>query len=326
MASNKATMASVWACTTAIAAVTLAPPAMATNSRAELEIVKQRVLEWMPGEYDSSPQIDLEQRYGAPPDGEHEDWYRMFAIIDAPQIGENVIYGELRIGGPDGPLVKGTQVVYNVRIDEATGTVFANGRRIRNPDQFLGAHLDPAKQRAIEIDPNYGGNCDFRWKLHGDQVHGLLGHDGTCSMTSKISGNKMSFDAEWVLTPDQLWIFDNNYIEGQGLFMGREDRTHIRLYKVRRFSCTAGGQALTLHDRGDRKPIKVGGQARQLELLRGYRTVGAAQRLTEVTSIRVLGEDGKSVVAEAMSTGVADAMVLTAPGLDVSCALQPAGR
>jgi len=43
----------------------------------------------------------------------------------------------------------------------------------------------------------------------------------------------MTWDAEWVLNPDELWIYDNGYLDGTRLFQGRADRTHIRLTKIR---------------------------------------------------------------------------------------------
>ena len=149
-----------------------------------------------------------------------------------------MIYGQLHIGGKDQPIVPGTQVLYIVSIDEERGAVNVNGRRIKDPEQYAFAHQDPEKLKTISLDPDYGGNCDFRWRKHGDQIVGRLAQpdedfiDGTCTMTSKKSGLTMTWDAEWVLNEDELWIYDNGYIEDQGLFQGREDRTHIRLTKV----------------------------------------------------------------------------------------------
>ena len=216
----------------------LLPSAHATNSRPELESVMAMLIQWLPGEFSSRPQLELERQYGAPPDGEHYDWYRIFAQIDAPHIGEHVIYGQLHIGDKSQPIVPGTQVLYIVSIDEERMAVSVSGRRIANPEQFAFAHEHPELWENMAIDPDYGGNCDFRWRLHGNQIVGRLAQkgeaaiDGNCSMTSKKSGVNMTWDAEWVLNDRELWIYDNGYLDDGVLFQGREDRTHIRLTRV----------------------------------------------------------------------------------------------
>lgn len=47
--------------------------------------------------------------------------------------------------------------------------------------------------------------------------------DGTCSMVSRKSRVAMTWDAEWDLIEDELWILDNGYIDGETLFQGRAD-------------------------------------------------------------------------------------------------------
>ncbi len=234
--------------------------ASATNSVPELQDVMDDLMAWLPGEYSSGPQIYLDRKVGSSPDGEHDEWYRIFAEVDVPHIGENVIYGQLHVGSADGPIIPGTQILYIVSLDPENFAVNISGRRIKDMADYEWAHLDSEKLKTIEIDPDYGGNCDFRWRRHGTQIRGLLGHDGTCTMTSRVSGLTMMWDAEWVLNPDELWIFDNGYTEDGGMIIGREDRTHTRLYKVRKFECSlsvtdeSGAKQevenIVLHDRG----------------------------------------------------------------------------
>jgi hypothetical protein len=129
-------------------------------------------------------------------------------------------------------------VLYIVSIDEEHMAVSVSGRRIANPEQLAFAHEHPELWETMAIDPDYGGNCDFRWRLHGNQIVGRLAQkgeaaiDGNCSMTSKKSGVNMTWDAEWVLNDRELWIYDNGYLDDGVLFQGREDRTHIRLTRV----------------------------------------------------------------------------------------------
>ncbi len=300
--------------------------AAATNSRAELEQVMQDLLTWLPGEYSSVPQLDMERRLGMPPDGPHEHRYHIFATIDAPQIGEHVVYGQLHAGGPDGPIFPGTQVAYIVTLDEEHMTVTVNGRRLANGEDFEFVHLDPARQREITLDPETGGNCDFRWRRHGRQITGYLRNigeteqdtDGMCTMVSKVSGLQMTWHAEWILNEEELWIYDNGYLEDGQLFIGREDKTHARRTRVRKFDCQVGAgdgtQAVTVGDGGN--PVAVAGLGK-VRLLKSYWPAsdgGLEQRL----SLSVLDGDG-AVVAEAQEPASSSRVTVEAAGGSVAC-------
>jgi hypothetical protein len=300
----------------------------ATNTRPELEAVMADLLAWLPGEYSSAAQLELERRFGAPPDGEHYDWYRIFARVDAPHIGEHVIYGQLHVGDKDQPIVPGTQVLYIVSIDEARGAVSVNGRRIKDPRDYQFAHEDPEKLKTIAIDPDYGGNCDFRWRRHGTQIVGRLAQpdeaaiDGNCTMTSKTSGVTMTWDAEWVLNPDELWIYDNGYIDGKDLFVGREDRTHIRLTRVHRYACTvsaprgAAARTIELHDGGGEAELTAAGP--RLRLLRAPRP-DADGALRESTVLSVADPDSGDEIASEQAAGRPARIAVEAPAARASC-------
>ena len=244
-----------------VALALLASPAGATNSKPELMKVLEDFMAWMPGEYSSVPQVFLERNLGAPPDGEHDLFYRVFAEIEAPHLAEHVIYTQIRRGSDDGPIVPDQQVLLLISIDEELDAVSISGRRIREPQKYLDAHLRPEVWPELQPDPNYGGNCSFNWRRHGKQLRGLPGEFGQCTMVSKNTGQQMTRDAEWILSPDELWIYDNGYLEDGSLISGREDRTHLRMHKARRYECFAAlryedgsNQVINpffMHDRGD---------------------------------------------------------------------------
>lgn len=320
-----------------LALLAMASPGAATNTRPELEGVLEDLMAWLPGEYSSRPQVELETLLGAPPDGKHYDWYRRFARIEAPQLGEHVIYGQLHIGSKDQPVVPGTQVVYLVSIDEAHGAVNVSGRRIKNPESYGFLPLDPARARAIEIDPDYGGNCDFRWRRHGNQLVGRLAQpdeaaiDGDCVMTSKVSGVTMRWDAEWVLTPEELWIYDNGYVreseqpETWRLFQGREDRTHIRLSRVREYTCVVQVAVesaeplrfeLALHDRGGQ--AELAGQDLSLRLFRGPLS-GHGERPGDFSVLSLHRAADGQELTRGLWLGVSDYLGIEAPPVSAHC-------
>lgn len=245
----------------AIALSLVAAPANATNSRPELMKVLEDLMDWLPGEYSSLPQVFLERNLGAPPDGEHDSFYRVFAEIDAPHLAEHVIYTQIRLDSDDGPIFPGQQIVFLISLDEELDAVAISGRRIRDPEKFVDAHLRPEVWPDLQPDPNFGGNCAFNWRRHGNQLRGLLGEFGQCTMVSKSTGRQMTWDAEWILNPQELWVYDNGYLESGSLIVGREDRTHLRMYKAKRYECFAAlrfgdgnNQVINpffMHDRGD---------------------------------------------------------------------------
>lgn len=97
-------------------------------------------------------------------------------------------------------------------------------------------------------------NGDFIWRRDGEQIVGVLegrteekrkGGPGTRTFMSN-TGKEFFADAEWVLSPDTLWLYDINLLGGQQ-FIGRKDRTHNRLHRARPYRCSVadeGGRRL----------------------------------------------------------------------------------
>ena len=320
--------------------VVLSPgDAHATNSAAELQSVLADLKAWWPGEYDTLPQVELERAYGAPPDGEHDRQYRVFARVDVPHIGKDVIYGEVRTGGRDGPLIKGQQVLYILTIDEAHQVVNVSGRRIKDGDQYERAYLHPEKLKTIALDPAYGGNCDFRFQRYGIQLRGWLANrdapadSRTCTMTSKTSGQTMTWDADWAIAPEEIWVFDNGYMKDPAepdklgrLFAGREDRTYERLYKARNFLCRTAsngegrGAGVTVHDRGGELPLPPNATgALKARLLRMPQAVGAPAVLEDTLTLATFSAAESKPVAEVRAPVSAETISLKYSGGRIDC-------
>lgn len=296
----------------------------------ELKQVLRDVIAWVPGAYDSAPQIAFERVNGFPPDGEHDRQYRVFAKIDAPHLGEYVFYSQIRAGGKEGPVIQ--QVVFLTEIDEENNGVTFNGRRIKDPESFVDAHKHPDIWATIGPDPRFGGTCNFYWRRHNGQLKGTL-NDGTCTMMSR-DDQQMTWHTEWVLGPDELWVYDNGYYDDGSLVTGRSDKTHLRLYKASEFTCTATDgddnsarvSSTTIHDRGGlaRLPYENSdGSPQFLELIRGP-DIFANGRIHETTRLLLYDEDPLDTD---LPTSVASASADGNPGLislqyddrDVSC-------
>ncbi len=239
---------------------TAAPSYLLT--RMELESVMQDLKAWLPGEWNSFPQIELERTVKMPEEGEHEHWHRSFALIKAPQVGEVVFYGQINIGGRDGAIVPGSQVLYRAWIDEARSAVVINGQGPAEPEKYIDLHKHTELWGQVKMRNPDAMRCDFLWRRDGGQIVGVLDGKsaaarkygpGTCSYISERTGKEFFADAEWVLTPEVLWLYDINSMGGR-TFIGREDHTHVRLYRSRDYSCrvqdAAGSRRLDAYDRG----------------------------------------------------------------------------
>jgi len=306
------------------------------QGRQELEWVMQRLIEWLPGEWDSFPQVWYERNVRAPSqDGEHEHWFRTFARIDAPQVGDVVFYGQINVHGPNGPIMAGSQVLYKAVIDERLGAVNIFGQGPLNPGDYEDLHKRPQLWSEVRMRDPDSINCDWLWRRDGNQLFGVLQGNtvdkqaygpGTCSFVSKRTDAEFRADAEWVLTPEQLWLYDNNW-SGGFLFLGREDQTHIRLHRVRRYACNIadadGQRRVDAYDRGFDTIVKAAdGKMLSLMLLRaeypGRENVGLEDRLR----LLLEGDATGAMIAAADESPKAAVIALKAHGIEAECRLR----
>ena len=145
------------------------------QSRQDLEWVMEYLITWFPGVWDSTPQVWFERNIRMPEDeGEHEHWHRTFARIDAPQIGDVVFYGQINVGGRDGPIIGGSQVLYHAVIDDELGAVNIFGQGPLDPEKYENLHEHPELWGEVQFRERRALNCDWLWRRDGDQVFGVL--------------------------------------------------------------------------------------------------------------------------------------------------------
>lgn len=234
------------------------------HDRHQLESILADLKAWLPGGWSSFPHVYYDRHVTAPIDDEHEDWYRTFALIDAPQVGETVFYGQINVGGPEGPILGRTQVLYKTWIDDERGMVVINGQTVADPERYADLHDKPELWGEVQMRDESAIRCDFVWYRNGTQIVGVL--EGkteesrrygprTCSYHSPTADAQFFADAEWVLGPDELWLYDINTMDGF-LFIGRHDRSHLKLYRTSDYRCVVtgvnGDRSIVAHDRGFR--------------------------------------------------------------------------
>jgi len=319
---------SMWAA----APVSNAAPAYEPG-RAELEQVLEDLTEWLPGAWDSFPQVYFERTVRAPKAGEHEHWHRVFARISAPQIGTHVFYGQINVGGRGGAMMPRSQILYNATIDEARGVVSVIGQGPADPEKYENLQDRPELWSAVRQRDPSSVRCDFVGRRSGSQIFGVLeGREpearkygpGTC--TYMAGGNRdVEFfaDAEWVLGPDALWLYDINKMAGH-IFTGRADQTHIRLSRAQPFRCEIvdgrGSRVVEAHDRGFTADVTAtGGRKRELLLLRAAMPARAGAGLKERLRLSLQEPGELRAIASAEADATAEDVAIRSDGVEAHC-------
>lgn len=317
------------------AAPTMAAPPMPVGpaydaDRPELESVLEDLAAWLPGEWSSEPQLHYERTVRVPVEGEHEPWYRTFARIDAPQVGPWVFYGQINIAGRDGPLFGRSQVIYKASIDERRGVVLVRGQALADPEKFINLQDHPELWSQVRLDED-AINCDFVWRRKGSEIVGVLegrtedkriNGPGTCTFQSK-SGKEFYSDAEWVLGPETLWLYDINTLGGVR-FNGRADRTHTRLYRALPYRCRvrdAGGRReVDSYDRGGSGEVKTrDGQVLQWTLLRALYPAADGTGLDDQLRLSLGAPEATQPLQQRSAEPRAARIALEARGVSVEC-------
>ena len=156
-----------------------------------------RLVAAMVGQYDNSSQFEAAPDSLKVPPSVEGDWLdhqqALFAAVEAPAVGERVLYLEWRSTGPDGPISR--QRIWSFRKDES-GTLrmdffaFVDGAPWAGRAEESGAFLD------LELDQlrGYGPDCALRFQPAADG--GWLGviTAEECSLVA-ASGRRMGIDA-----------------------------------------------------------------------------------------------------------------------------------
>ncbi len=300
--------------------------------RKELEAILDDLVDWWPGEWSSYPQIHHERGVRMPAEGEHDHWYRTFARIEAPQIGAYVFYGQINIGGRDGPLMSRSQILYTAEIDMQRQRVLIRGQTPKNPEKFVNLQDRPALWPKVEMRDPAAIKCDFIWHRNGTQIVGVLDGPnderrkygpGTCNYVSEQTSTEFMADAEWVLSPDELWLYDINLMAGQ-LFIGRQDRSHTRLYRARPYRCEVvdarGKSGVDAYDRGFTAQATAA-DTTQVDwmLLRGRFPAADGYGLDEELRLVLSQADGARVLASETAEPAAERIMAKAAGIEVDC-------
>jgi hypothetical protein len=140
----------------------------------------------------------------------------------------------------------------------------------------------------------------------------------------------MTWDAEWVLTPDELWVFDNGYLHDQKdpsrpprMFAGRADRAFEKLYKGVAYRCSVvypdrSAQSASVQDHGGELPLR-GEDKLRLQLLRSDYEQADGRGLERRLRLALLPEGSDEPVASTLKAGRPGPISLVHEGIKATC-------
>ena len=212
--------------------VTFSPAFGATP--ADLQQVLARLMQILPGEFDSAAQMQGEQATNTPEDMVHGHVYRSFIRIDAPAVGENVLVSTVRYGGRDGTFDNGEFQVWTLTIDESKGGVKMAPRRFKSPEDYIENDRNPSAFTQLQpselIPPHGGASCPVHWYTNGDNLRGIT--DPPCESLSETMGIVLKWDWAYSLDDTGMWLNFAGRDEARAVVNGRKDQMPWRLDKI----------------------------------------------------------------------------------------------
>jgi hypothetical protein len=192
-------------------ALMVAAASHAENDGASAEDV-ERLLGTLAGEWSNAAQYrDAPGALKVEPSVEG-DWidlqHAAFHAVDAPKIGEHVLYLEWRRGGPEGPVSR--QRLWSFRID-ADGLVRMDFFAFVDGADFVGRGSQPGAFSTVDAKSlrSYSPDCALRFSA--EDAGGWVGRIGSdeCRIVA-ASGRGMGIDARVALTDDGSLSFQES--------------------------------------------------------------------------------------------------------------------
>lgn len=176
------------------------------------------LLSWVQGTFSNERQVregtnalvDRPMAEGTAPDL----LFPIFKQIDVPAFGPHVIYLQWPMEAPDGKLQR--QRIWVFAENPSRNTITMKFYTLKNPENWLNAHQDPAKVKAMteaDVIP-YPPACDLPFRRHGDVFVGEI-PKGDCVIVSQQSKTSMTINARVIIGKDKVW-YDESGVRDDG--------------------------------------------------------------------------------------------------------------
>jgi hypothetical protein len=197
------------------------------------------LIQLVPGTYDNAPQVDAEINMGMPEKDRHE---RVTMIWVRTQRPKDCCPGGF--AGPEaaffyvqtyvnGALVMNNERFVGIYVDKAENAIRWQNMKIKNPEQYVGLHKDPAKFATVELmAPRTDINCKTLWReVAPGRFKGAKKDEKSCTFKSEYSGNQRFVENQFELTADYFSYLDRGFEQGKVVY-GRVDGIGHKMFRV----------------------------------------------------------------------------------------------
>lgn len=155
------------------------------------------LITWLEGAYSNQVQVDAGVL-----DTESNLLFPIFKQVDIPAFGEQVIYLQWHVGSPEGRLQR--QRIWSFSADEETGAISMDFYTLKDPAQWLDAHLDSAKVKNMTHDDviGYPDECLLPVVREGGRYVARI--PTTCAIISQSTKTSMTLQSETTIGPKQI--------------------------------------------------------------------------------------------------------------------------
>lgn len=181
-----------------------------------------RILSWLPGEYDNHIQVYQEAVDKLPQEKRHRQTHHIFARIAADYIPGELIYAQQSQHYDRDDIYR--QRIYSFDIDSSEKAIRLTIYTPTEPSKLTDCHLQPGKLSALSIeDFILKPGCEVYWKWDGRQFNGYL-KKHACNYYSERFGKRVYLNETLTLRADALLLDDRAVDIDGNLVFGVDDK------------------------------------------------------------------------------------------------------
>ena len=199
---------------------------------AEIDATMTLIQAWIGGTYDNSAQIAEDEAKNLPADRRHIPLHQIIEPVTIAGFEGLTYFQQLTNDGTTDTLLG--VGIYQFRPDMETGTVKMRLYMFDDAEQFVDAHLDPAKLDGVTFaDVHSSDECAFYFSKSEDssQIKGVMGEPG-CYPISRSTGKKIHHIDELIIKPGEFWNNARYYDLDGNLLFGNATGEYAKQIKI----------------------------------------------------------------------------------------------
>jgi len=195
----------LWCLSLMVLATPLSTSAQESNKFA-LQQDLQRILEWLPGEYDNHIQVYREAVDKISPELRHRQTHHIFARVNSSHLPGELIYAQQSQHYDRDDIYR--QRIYSFDIADEENAIRLTIYTPISPEQLTDCHLQPdALKRLTAENFLLKPGCEVYWTWDGTQFNGYL-KENTCNYYSERFGKTVYLNETLILRHDALLLDD----------------------------------------------------------------------------------------------------------------------